>query len=65
MSQQNDVEILLTAKLSGAILVTTDGASKTQPRGILGSKKELEALGIKVVAPSEAVTIANASREER
>lgn len=57
-SQKNDVEVLLTAKMAGAILVTSDGASKSQPRGILGSKQELEALGIKVVTPSEAVALA-------
>ena len=51
-SQRNDVEILLTAKLAGAILVTTDGNSKSQPRGILGSKYSLEALGIEVVIPA-------------
>lgn len=59
-SQKNDVEILLTAKMAGAILVTSDGASNSQPRGILGSKRELEALGIKVVTPSEALALANA-----
>lgn len=58
-SQRNDVEILLTAKIAGAILVTADGASKSQPRGILGSKMELDALGIKVVTPAEAVSLAN------
>lgn len=61
MSQRNDVEILLTTKLAGAILVTTDGASKRQPRGILGSKRELDALGIKVVTPSEAVGLVRAT----
>ena len=64
-SQQNDIEILLTAKLAGAILVTTDGGSKTQPRGILGSKRELEALGIQVVTPEEAVALAKSSWKPR
>lgn len=53
--QRNDIEMLLTAKIAGAILVTTDGASRRQPRGILGSKRELAALGIEVLTPIEAV----------
>ncbi len=60
-SQRNDVEILLTARIAGAALVTTDGASKLQPRGILGSKMALDALGIKVVTPAEAVALAIAA----
>jgi hypothetical protein len=44
--QRRDVEALLTAKLAGGYFVTRDGASKTQPGGILGHKAELAALGI-------------------
>lgn len=54
-SEENDVEILLTAFLCGAILVTSDGASKTQPRGILGSKADLAKIGVRVMTPSEAL----------
>ena len=54
-SQKNDVEILLTAFMCGAILVTSDGASKTQPRGILGSKAELTKIGVRVMTPNEAL----------
>jgi hypothetical protein len=57
-SDRNDVEVVLTAKIAGAILVTRDGNSKTQPRGILGSRTELAALGITVLTFSEAVTYA-------
>lgn len=57
-SDRNDVEVVLTAKIAGAVLVTRDGNSKTQPRGILGSRKELAALGIMVLTFSEAVTYA-------
>ena len=57
-SDRNDVEIVLTAKIAGAVLVTRDGDSKTQPRGILGSRVELAALGIMVLTFSEAVTYA-------
>lgn len=57
-SDRNDIEVVLTAKIAGAILVTRDGNSKTQPRGILGSRVELAALGIMVLTFSEAVTYA-------
>ena len=57
-SQENDVTALVTAKLAGAFFVTTDGASNTQPRGILGSKRELAELGIAVLTPAEAVALA-------
>ncbi|MBK6980145.1 MAG: hypothetical protein IPH30_00440 [Betaproteobacteria bacterium] len=59
-SQQNDVTALVTAKLAGAFFVTTDGASKTQPRGILGSRCDLSELGIDVLTPIEAVALAKA-----
>lgn len=62
-SQRNDIEVLLTAKLAGAVLVTTDGASKTQPRGILGSSRELAALGINVLSPPDALTFAKRCSE--
>jgi hypothetical protein len=48
-TDRNDVETVLTAKIAGAILVTRDGNSKTQLRGILGSRAELAALGVTVV----------------
>lgn len=59
-SQYNDVTALVTAKLSGGIFVTSDGASKGQPRGILGSRQTLAALGITVVTPTEALALAKA-----
>ncbi len=57
-SASNDVEALLTAKLAGAIFVTKEGESKSQPRGILGSKSELLLLGIEVVSPLAALVLA-------
>lgn len=57
-SDRKDVEVVLTAKISGAVLVTRDGGSKTQPRGILGSRAELAALGVTVLTFSEAVAYA-------
>ena len=55
ISQENDVKILLTAFLCRAILVTSDGASKSQPRGILGSKANLAKIGVRVMTPNEAL----------
>ena len=64
-NQQNDVENLLIAKLTNAIFVTRDGASRKQPRGILGSRTSLEELGIRVARPEEALALAHvALREE-
>lgn len=57
-SDRKDVEVVLTAKIAGAILVTRDGDSKTQPRGILGSRPELAALGVTVLTFSESVAYA-------
>lgn len=54
-SQENDVEILLTAFMCRAILVTSDGASKTQHRGIHGSKADLAKIGVRVMTPNEAL----------
>jgi predicted nucleic acid-binding protein len=51
-----DVLIALNAEHIGAILVTTDGDSKSQPRGVLGSRAELDRLGVRVMRPSEAVS---------
>jgi len=58
VGQKKDVEIILTAWMCDAILITTDGASKSQPRGILGSKADLEAIGIRVMNPNEALDLA-------
>jgi hypothetical protein len=54
-NQRNDVDIVFNASKYGRILVTNDGASKTQPGGILGHRKELADLGIKVMTDEEAV----------
>ena len=36
-------------------LITQDGASHSQPRGILGSREALAKLGVSVISPQEAV----------
>lgn len=54
-NQKNDVEIVFNAKKYPSILITADGASKSQPGGILGHKIELKAMGIEVMSDKEAV----------
>lgn len=54
-SEKNDVSIVVSAAEFGAILVTNDGASRAQPRGILGSRAKLAELRIQVLTPDEAV----------
>lgn len=56
--QKNDVVILFNAHKYGRILITDDGDSKRQPRGILGSRDELLKLGVRVMRPEEAVRYA-------
>ena len=57
-NQRRDVEALLTVKLAGGCFVTRDGASSTQPGGILGHTAELAAIGIEVLSFSEALECA-------
>ncbi len=53
-----DVEAIFVAKMWGAIFVTNDGDSKTQPRGVLGSRDRLHReIGVQVMRPEEAVEI--------
>jgi hypothetical protein len=54
-NQTNDIDIVFNCWKYGALLVTNDGASRSQPRGILGSRTELAALAIRVMRPAEAV----------
>ncbi len=57
-SQANDVEIIFNAHKYGCILITEDGRSKRQPRGILGAAVQLEKLlGINVMSSNEAVEV--------
>ena len=53
-NQRNDVLIICEAHKYGAILVTGDGGSKRQPRGILGSREVLKHL-VTIMSPVEAV----------
>lgn len=54
-NERNDVEIVFNADKYGAILVTADGASKSQPGGILGHREQLSQMGIQIMRDSEAV----------
>lgn len=64
-SEKNDVEIVFNAYKYGCFLITDEGASKKQPRGILGSKIELSEIGIQVMRDSEAVNLVENKIEER
>ena len=55
-NEKNDIDIIYCACNGCRILVTNDGASKKQPRGILGSRKELEEkFGLKIYRDYEIV----------
>ena len=53
-NQRNDVRIVCEAANYDAILVTGDGASKTQRGGILGNRDKLREL-VEIMSPEEAV----------
>lgn len=54
-NERRDVEALLTVKISGGVFVTSDGASRTQPGGILGHSVQLARLGVEVLNFTEAL----------
>jgi hypothetical protein len=53
-NQQNDIKIICEAKKYGAILVTADGGSRSQPGGILGNREKLKHM-VQILSPDEAV----------
>ena len=63
-NQRNDVRIICEAAKYAAILVTGDGASKTQPGGILGNRQKLKGL-VQVLSPDEAVDFVRQKIRER
>lgn len=66
--ERNDVEIVFQAAAWGYVLVTNDGASRRQPRGILGARDDLAAMGITIMRPREFVRTTRdsiAKRDER
>jgi hypothetical protein len=61
-SQRRDALIVFTAYKYSAILVTADGASRSQPRGILGAAKELhQRIHIQVMTDEQAVAMVRMS----
>lgn len=62
--ERNDVDIVFQAKRYSYPLITLDGSSKRQPRGILGSREALGELGITVLTPDEAVDMARRKARE-
>lgn len=64
-SQVNDIDIVFNAWKYHLPLITNDGDSKTQPKGILGNMVQLEKVGVKIVRPAEAVTIVETTLERR
>ena len=54
-AEKRDCLIVFTAKKYFAVLITNDGASNRQPRGILGSRDVLKRLGVTIMRDREAV----------
>lgn len=63
-NQQNDIKIIFEAKKYAAVLVTSDGGSKTQPGGILGNRDKLKNM-LKILSPDEAVDFVRSKIQER
>lgn len=54
-NQRNDVEIVFNSEKYLMPLITDDGASRSQPGGILGAKAQLRKLGITVLRAEDAI----------
>ncbi len=55
-NQRNDVEIVFNSGKYLMPLITDDGASKSQPGGILGARAQLHKMGITVLRADEAIS---------
>ena len=64
-SDRNDALIVFSAWKHRCTLITNDGASKSQPGGILGHRDELARLGIPIMSDAEAVAWVEARIRER
>lgn len=62
--QRNDVRIVFEAAKYSATLVTADGASRTQPGGILGNRDRLKEL-VNILSSEEAVDFVRAKIRDR
>jgi hypothetical protein len=57
-NKRNDIEIVFNAAKYCRILITADGGSKTQPKGILGSAAELKkAISVEIMSDAEAADL--------
>ena len=57
-SDERDVLIVFTAAKYHGILITADGASNSQPRGILGAASQLrDSIGAQVISAADAVEL--------
>ena len=66
INEENDVLIMLHAKQNNCILVTNDGGSRRQPKGMLGNKERLlNEIGVKVMRDTEAVELVEGKIIER
>lgn len=63
-NQRNDIRIVCEAAKYAAILITNDGASKTQPGGILGNRDKLRNF-VQIMLPDEAVAFVRGKIHER
>jgi hypothetical protein len=63
-NQRNDVRIVFEATKYAAMLVTGDGASNSQPGGILGNRDKLKDF-VHIVSPDEAVAFVREKIRER
>ena len=63
-NQENDVCIVHEAAKYHAILVTSDGASKSQPGGILGNRDKMHGF-VTILSPEEAVEFVRNNIRER
>ena len=60
------MRIVCEAAKYQSTLVTNDGASKSQPGGILGNRDKLQVIaGIKILSPTEAVQFIESQIKER
>ena len=65
-NQRNDVRIVCEAIKYQATLVTNDGASKSQPGGILGNRDKLKVFAnLEIMSPAEAMSFVEKMIAER
>lgn len=63
-NEHNDIKIVYEAAHYEAILITSDGGSRTQPGGLLGNRDKLKGM-VKILSDSEAVAFIREQIKER